>query len=433
LAEGSPTQKKEFGIGILRGNLLWLVICQCIWMFTTNIPSPYLPLYIQKLGGSPADIGLVKSAAALAGLFLYPLGGYIADKQGRVKLVSIATFVYAFSFIPFAYAQSWETLAVASFFQNLVLFYAPILTVLQADSMPVGMRGQGFAVALSIPSALGVISPFIGGYLVDSMGILPAMSFIYKIGFGAGILVAVLRLFTLKETLDPKLQQKIDYRNLPKVFKDSYASFFETMRWMPAEIKALAVMQIMQVFFIGLASSYWVVYATTFIGISATLWGLNSAIQGGVNMTLAVPAGKLMDKLGRKKLLVALMTITPIFPIAFLFIKDYWVLVIMVVAVAVCNAFLMPGFQSLLADYTPRERRGRVTSAVGSGNFFIDIRGTMWGGGMLLFIPLAVGQTLGGLLYETNPTYPFILMSAGLIPIIIWARLKIKDPRTIER
>lgn len=433
MAEGAPTHKKEFGIGILRGNLLWLVICQCIWMFTTNIPSPYLPLYIQKLGGSPANIGLVKSAAALAGLFLYPLGGYIADKQGRVKLVSLATFVYAFSFIPFAYAQSWETLAVASFFQNLVLFYAPILTVLQADSMPVGMRGQGFAVALSIPSALGVISPFIGGYLVDHMGILPAMNFIYLVGFGAGILVALLRVFTLKETLDPKLQQKIDFRNLPKVFKDSYNSFFETMRWMPAEIKALAVMQMMQVFFIGLASSYWVVYATTFIGISATLWGLNSAIQGGVNMLLAVPAGKMMDRLGRKKLLVGLMALTPIFPIAFLFIKDYYTLVVLVVAVAVCNAFLMPGFQSLLADYTPRERRGRVTSAVGSGNFFIDIRGTMWGGGMLLFIPLAVGQTLGGIIYEANPSYPFILMSAGLVPIILWAYYKVKDPRTIER
>jgi len=386
-----------------------------------------------KVGGSPVDIGFVKSASALAGLFLYPMGGYIADKQGRVRLVSIATIIYAFSFIPFAYAPNWETLAFASFFQNLVLFYAPILTVLQADSMPVGMRGQGFAIALSIPSALGVISPFIGGYLVDNMGILPAMNLVYLIGFGAGIFVAILRWFTLKETLDPKQQEKIDYRNIPKVIKDSYDSFLETMRWMPPEILALAVMQVMQVFFIGMASSFWVVYATTYIGISATLWGLNSAIQGGVNMVLAIPAGKMMDKHGRKKLLVALMAVTPIFPIAFLFIKDYYALVALVVAVAVCNAFLMPGFQSLLADFTPRNRRGRVTSAVGSGNFFVDIRGTMWGGGMLLFVPLAIGQTLGGILYEYNPTVPFIIMSVGLIPIIIWAYFKVKDPRTIER
>jgi MFS family permease len=433
LAQDASTPKLEFGIGILRGNLLWLVICQCIWQFTTNIPSPYLPLYIEKVGGSPVDIGFVKSASAIAGLFLYPMGGYIADKQGRVRLVSIATIVYAFSFIPFAYAPNWETLAIASFFQNLVLFYAPILTVLQADSMPVGRRGQGFAVALSIPSALGVISPFLGGYLVDHMGILPAMNFIYLVGFGAGIFVAILRWFTLKETLDPNQQEKIDYHNIPKVIKDSYDSFLETMRWMPPEILALAVMQVMQVFFIGMASSFWVVYATTYIGITATLWGLNSAIQGGVNMVLAIPAGKMMDQQGRKKLLVAFMAITPIFPIAFLFIKDYYTLVALVIAVAVCNAFLMPGFQSLLADYTPRNRRGRVTSAVGSGNFFVDIRGTMWGGGMLLFVPLAIGQTVGGILYEYNPTVPFIIMSAGLIPIIIWAYYKVKDPRTIER
>ncbi len=375
----------------------------------------------------------MKSASALAGLFLYPLGGYIADKQGRVRLVSIATIVYAFSFIPFAYAPNWQTLAFASFFQNLVLFYAPILTVLQADSMPAGKRGQGFAVALSIPSALGVISPFIGGYLVDHMGILPAMNLIYLVGFGAGIFVAILRWFTLKETLDPSQQEKIDFRNIPKVVRDSYDSFLETMRWMPPEILALVVMQVMQVFFIGMASSFWVVYATTYIGISATLWGLNSAIQGGVNMLLAIPAGKMMDKLGRKKLLVAMMAVTPIFPIAFLFIKDYYTLVALVVAVAVCNSFLMPGFQSLLADYTPRNRRGRVTSAVGSGNFFVDIRGTMWGGGMLLFIPLAIGQTLGGVFYEYNPTVPFIIMAAGLIPIIIWAYFRVKDPKSIER
>ncbi len=429
----ASTEKREIGIGVLRGNLFWLVVCQCIWQFTTNIPSPYLPLYVESLGGSPADVGLVRSAAMVAGLFLYPVGGYIADKQGRVKLVSISTFLYAFSFLPFAYAPNWQTLAIASFLQNLVLFYAPILTVLQADSMPVGQRGQGFALAISIPGALGIVSPFIGGYLVDSMGIQSAMQFTYNIGFAAGILVAALRWVTLKETLDPKIAEKIDYKNLPKVFADSYRSFFETLRWMPEEIKILAVMQMMQFFFNGIAASYWILYATAIIGISATTWGLNSAIQGSVNMLLAVPAGKMMDKIGRRKLLIPAMCIMPFFPIVFLFIRDYITLAILVICISIANAFLRPGFQSLLADYTPRNRRGRVTSAVGSGNFFIDIRGTGYGGGMLLFIPAAIAQTLGGNLYEINPTIPFIVTAIGGILVTAWAYKKVKDPRDIER
>lgn len=421
--------KKEFGIGPLRGNMFWLVVCQCIWMFTTNIPNPYLPLYIQKLGGSPADIGLVRSAAAVAGLFLYPLGGYIADKQGRVKLVAIATIIYAFSFIPFAYAQTWETLAIASFLQNLVLFYAPILTVLQADSMTPGLRGQGFALAISIPGALGIISPFIGGYLVDSMGIIPAMHFAYNLGFGAGILVALLRWFTLKETLDPAKAEHINYRNIPKLLKNSYVSFFETVKWMPEPIRILAILQMMQFFFNGIAGSYYIIYAVAFIGISATTWGTTSALQGAVNMILAMPAGRMLDKMSRRKILIPLMCLLPLFPIAFLYIKDFFQLCVLVVLMSLCNAFLRPGFQSLLADYTPRERRGRVTSAIGGGNFFMDIRGTGFGGGMLLFLPSAVAQTLGGVLYEFNPTTPFIVTSVGMVLVTLWAYFKIKDPK----
>jgi len=424
--------KREFGIGMLRGNLFWLVMCQCIWQFTTNIPRPYLPLYIENLGGSPADIGIVNSASAIAGLFLYPLGGYIADKSGRVKLVSIATFGYALSFLPFAFAPHWEWLALASFFQNLVLFYSPILTVLMADSMRAGMRGQGFALAISLPAALGVISPFIGGYLVDAWGIVPAMRFIYNIGFGAGILVALIRTITLKETLDPLKVERLDYRNVPKLLKDSYLSFIETVRWMPDLIRALALMQMLQVFFNGIAGAFWIVYATSLLGISATSWGVTSAIQGGTRLVLSQWSGKLLDRVGRRRLLIPFMLVVPLYPLLFIYVvKDFIGLALMVFMMALGNAFLMPGFQSLLADAVPKDRRGRVTSAVGGGNFFIDVRNTGMGGGMLLFVPMAVAQLLGGFLYEVDSTLPFYVMSAGMAIVAVWAYLKISDPKEL--
>jgi len=425
-------EKREFGIGMLRGNLFWLVICQCIWQFTTNIPRTYLPLYIENLGGSPTDIGIVNSASAIAGLFLYPLGGYIADKSGRVKLVSLATFGYAFSFLPFAFAPHWEWLALASFFQNLVLFYAPILTVLMADSMRAGRRGQGFALAISLPAALGVVSPFIGGYLVDARGIVPAMQFIYNIGFGAGILVALIRVFTLKETLDPSSVEKLDFRNVPKLLKDSYLSFIETVRWMPDLIRTLAVMQVLQVFFNGIAGAFWIVYATSLLGISATSWGVTSAIQGGTRLVLAQWSGKLLDRVGRRKLLIPFMLLVPLYPLIFIYIvKDFTGLALLVFLMAVGNAFLMPGFQSLLADAVPKDRRGRVTSAVGGGNFFIDIRNTGMGGGMLLFLPMSIAQILGGVLYESDPTLPFYIMSVGMAIVAMWAYFEVRDPKDL--
>ena len=73
----------------------------------------------------------------------------------------------------------------------------------------------------------------------------------------------------------------------------------------------------------------------------------------------------------------------------------------------------------------------RVTSAVGGGNF--DIRGTKFGGGMLLFIPVAIVQSLGWVLYEVNPTIPFIVMSGGMVLVTIRAYLRVKHPRSIEK
>jgi MFS family permease len=122
----------------------------------------------------------------------------------------------------------------------------------------------------------------------------------------------------------------------------------------------------------------------------------------------------------------------PLYPLIFIYlVKDFTSLALMVLLMAVGNAFLMPGFQSLLADAVPKDRRGRVTSAVGGGNFFIDIRNTGMGGGMLLFVPIAVAQILGGFLYEVEPTLPFYIMSAGMFIVALWAYFKIKDPKDL--
>jgi DHA1 family tetracycline resistance protein-like MFS transporter len=65
----------------------------------------------------------VNAVAGLAGMFLYPLGGYIADKSERARLVGVSTFLYALSFLLFVLAPSWQWLAVGMAYQQLVLFY----------------------------------------------------------------------------------------------------------------------------------------------------------------------------------------------------------------------------------------------------------------------------------------------------------------------
>ena len=47
--------------------------------FLFQMAMPFLPLYIEALHGTEADVGLVFSLAPLAGFFVYPIAGYLAD------------------------------------------------------------------------------------------------------------------------------------------------------------------------------------------------------------------------------------------------------------------------------------------------------------------------------------------------------------------
>jgi hypothetical protein len=53
------------------------------------------------------------------------------------------------------------------------------------------------------------------------------------------------------------------------------------------------------------------------------------------------------------------------------------------------------------------------------------------GGGMLLFLPMAIAQILGGVLYESDPTLPFYIMSVGMAIVAMWAYFKVRDPKDL--
>jgi len=120
----------------VRGNIRVLMICRVLWSFSTSIVEPYLSLFIIALGGSPAEIGLIASLGLIAGMVLYPMGGYIGDRSGRVKLIGYSTILYSLAHIFFVIAADWRMVMVGQFTSQLLLFYMPAMNALEADSLP---------------------------------------------------------------------------------------------------------------------------------------------------------------------------------------------------------------------------------------------------------------------------------------------------------
>jgi hypothetical protein len=71
-------------------------------------------------------------------------------------------------------------------------------------------------------------------------------------------------------------------------------------------------------------------------------------------------------------------------------------------------------------------------AVLGSG-MSIGVTGGGYASGFLVFIPMAIGSKLGGLIYTYNPVFPWLLQSIFLALGMICCFLYIKDPKQAER
>ena len=117
--------KNEFAI--LRGNLLVLILSSSILRFGGAMIAPFTSIYFRELGASPSIIGLLGSIGAAVTLLVKIPGGYIADNYGRRKLVVTLIYIHIFATAFFAFAPSWEYIAIGMIISRLLEIYNPAL------------------------------------------------------------------------------------------------------------------------------------------------------------------------------------------------------------------------------------------------------------------------------------------------------------------
>jgi len=391
------------------------VICRLLWSFSTSIVYPFFSLYILALGGTPAQIGIINSLGIIAGMFLYPVGGYIADKMGRVKLVGFSTYAYAISHLFFVFADNWQTVALGQFLSNLFLFYTPAMNALQADSLPPGVRGRGFATIMAIPGSIRIIAPYVGGWIIASfgggdIGMIRAVRLCWGVAFLVGLLVATIRLKFLRETItEDEVSDRLSLRELPRIVKESYRSIFESMRWMDSSLRGIVITEIVSSLFVAMTAPFWVVYAKQVVGLEPVQWGTVLLFSGALGIIMAFPLGTLVDRVGPRRMILVAMGLAPVVIFSYLFSGGFY----------------------LIANLIPRSRRGRLYSLLGERGVMFSY-GNFWGGGFLLFPAAAAGSFIGGYVYEINHAWLWMILPAAVLFNFMLAIIYIKEPERAE-
>ncbi len=404
--------KAEFSF--FQGNYLVLVVSWIFMDFAGEIPGAYYPLYVKDLGGNEAILGVIGFITFLCLASVQFPGGYLADKYGRRWLVSTMTFGVALSYIFYALAPSWETILLGAVIQNLCLIYQPALLAMISDSLPPDRRGMGISITQLIASVSTTPGPAVAAYLNYQFGDIPGMRISYGVVIALFLVAAILR-SNLKETIsDPS---RISAGEILKAYPASLKESFRVWKVVPRSTFYLFLALLVGGFSFAMIQTFTVVYAVEDLGLLRPEWSLVLMVLFIAMIVLAIPIGKLVDKVGRK--IPLLLSYAILGPAVLLFIYgDLYRLFISLILLGLSQLMMFSSYSALMADLVPKEQRGKVT---GFSQFFS-------------YITMALGILLGGLLYTAiSHQFPFFLMLVFLIPQFLITLFFVHEPRHREQ
>ncbi|MFC1803561.1 MFS transporter, partial [Thermoproteota archaeon] len=168
----------------------------------------------------------------------------------------------------------------------------------------------------------------------------------------------------------------------------------------------------------SIVGPFWVLYGIDVIGLSVTQWGLIAALTKSV---IGVPAGLMVDKVRKRRILIAGLACTLIPVYFFIYSRSFWGVLALTIVISAANAFLVSACRTMVAESVPRECRGRIMSAIGRG--VIVVTGPSVGGGgggspgvdFVLTIPIIMGSLVGGYIYIANPIFAWSLLTGALV------------------
>jgi MFS family permease len=204
------------------------------------------------------------------------------------------------------------------------------------------------------------------------------------------------------------------------------------MKWTPENVMVFVLMGAFSSFSGAMIGPFWIIYATNIIQLTELNWGLILFLEGFFALLISIPAGMLVDKLGNRRMIVAMLFLS-LFPgVVFVYSRTLFQTACAMVALTVFSSFLIPACHAWLADAVPRKLRARIASAYGRG--VIGVRGGAGGlgGGYVLMIPAWLGSLAGGIIYSVNPVFPWFIHTGSLAICLVLSIFFLKDPQIAE-
>ena len=380
-------------LGLNKG-LTGLLVMVVLVGLGEKIAERFLPLYLTALGASLLIPGLLNGLDVfLSAVYSIP-GGWFTAKYGYKRSLLFFNIMAMLGYGIVIFIPHWIAVIVGSFFfLSWTSLSLPAAMELIRGEVPKNKQVMGVSMhslVRRIPMALG---PMIGGVLIDHYGIETGVRISFIIAFILGIISSIVQHFTLNSD-SPQGETK---------------TAIITIKAFPSALKTLLLSDILVRFSEQMPYAYiaiWAVSSKGGAGVTASQFGIVTAIEMLVALLVYIPVAFFADKMNKKPFVITTYIFFTLFPLLLWLSSSYAMLVVAFI-IRGLKEFGEPTRKSLIMDLSPE---GQKPLFFGSYYFYRDIVVTL-------------SAIIGAFLWnEVNPATMFISATMfGVFGIIVFA------------
>ena len=356
------------------------LVCVFCIAFGVSQLAPILPLYFHNLGVQTPEAmslwsGLATGTTYIIVCLAAPFWGRVADKKGRKITLIRSSFGMALCNVFIAFQTTPEGVVLIRLIQGLVSgFYSASITLIASEA-PIERTGWALGLLASANLAGSLIGPLLGGYIADTVGIRNDFIIVGIIMGLAGVLATIF----IHENYVPKPNpEKLSIRKL----KEQIPEFNSIVALCVASfIYAICIMSLQPVISVYIKG---IVPSDT--ENLAFIAGAVFSAMGIAQLMSSSPLGKLVDKIGPRKVLVISLVYVGILNIPQAYVTDVYQLALIRFLQGFGLGGMLPALNTYLSSKTPREFTGQVFSYNQSCLFFGYFLGSVGGASLMAWL-----------------------------------------------
>ncbi|NWF58428.1 MAG: MFS transporter [Fischerella sp.] len=346
----------------LRRNLLILFAAGLLFWSSLSCLLPTLPLYLEEVGATKQQIGILMGGFAIGLLLFRPWLGQLADKRGRKIVLLIGILVVAIAPLGYGLTNSFPLLMVIRAFHGIsIAAFATGYLALVADLAPPNHRGEIIGY-MSLVNPIGLaVGPALGGYLQAAAG--DTALFLLSAGLGGlGVLCIV-------PVVNPPIQTQ-------QQAKDQKTNFWRML--VSPRVRIPAFVMLMVGLTVGSLHTFAPLFIkSTQVDLNVGLFYTASAIS---SFSGRVFIGRASDRLGRGLFVTLGLVFYSVSMVLMWLANNVSIFLIAALIEGAGGGTLIPMVSTMMTDRSLPQERGRIFALCIAGfDVGIAIAGPVFG------------------------------------------------------